>query len=455
MEWTVLVSFLLLSTSIGGTNAQDRNRRIISHGDTHENYGKNHPEYSYHAAKKQPRQLIKNYSEIIQNAVQVVPRCHPESRQEIGQGAAQGPCRARIDCPTTQESVREPPKGRAVHESTVPPPRNRSGIAQESARKPPRGRAVHESTVPPPRNRSGSRPGAVPCKNRLSHHPGIGQGSTQESARKPPRNRPGSRPGAVSCTDRLSYHPRIGQGAAQESTREPPRNRPGSRPGIDQGAAQELARDVPRNRPWQGCTQESAREPRRNRLRSHKGIDKAQPCSVDTVFVADRSSSIRGSGFDLAKRYIDNFSGCFNGQDIGVGAITYDCVPRTSFPLGDYTVADSYTLMYKIYDMQYTGGTTRTALAISYMKDTANFRDGVHRVAVIITDGHIEGSMSELVAKADMARDAGITLYVVANGALVDNAALDAIAGGPNNVFSIGAPCDLATRILQLCGPPV
>ncbi|XP_066267154.1 collagen alpha-1(XXI) chain-like [Branchiostoma lanceolatum] len=180
----------------------------------------------------------------------------------------------------------------------------------------------------------------------------------------------------------------------------------------------------------------------------------AQPCSVDTVFVVDRSSSIRGTGFNLAKGYIDEFAGCFNGQDIGVGAIPYDCVPRTSFPLGDFTVSD-YSLMYKIYDMQYTGGTTRTALAISYMKNTANFRDGVHRVAVIITDGYTEGSMSELVAKADMARDAGITLYVVANGALVDNAALDAIAGGPNNVFSIGAPCDLATRILELCGPPV
>ncbi|CAH1272494.1 MATN2 [Branchiostoma lanceolatum] len=176
-----------------------------------------------------------------------------------------------------------------------------------------------------------------------------------------------------------------------------------------------------------------------------------QPCSVETVFVVDRSSSTQSTGFSNAKQYMVDFAQCFTGQDIGVGAIPYDCVPKTSFQLGIYTVGDAL-LTDAVYNMQYTGGTTRTALAITYMMNTANFRVGVPRVAVIITDGSPEESISELAAKADMARDAGIILYAVGNGVLVDNAALEAIAGGPDNVFSIAAPCDLATRILELCG---
>ncbi|XP_078604257.1 collagen alpha-5(VI) chain-like [Branchiostoma floridae x Branchiostoma japonicum] len=175
-------------------------------------------------------------------------------------------------------------------------------------------------------------------------------------------------------------------------------------------------------------------------------------CAIDTVFLLDRSSSIPRTGFNLAKQYIWGFAKCFTDQEIGVGVIAYDCVPKTSIKLGIFTASNSADLRYAIGDVEFTGGITRTAAAIKYMTQTADFREDVPRVMIIITDGNDEG---DLVAKVEDARDAGITVYVVANGftALVNNAALEAIAGGPVNVFSAtGDPCDLANHILELCG---
>ncbi|XP_035684210.1 uncharacterized protein LOC118421155 [Branchiostoma floridae] len=279
--------------------------------------------------------------------------------------------------------------------------------------------------------------------------------------------------------------------------------------------------------------------------------EKCKICAIDTVFLLDRSSSIPRTGFNLAKQYIWGFAQCFTDQEIGVGVIAYECVPSTGIKLGIFTASNSADLMYAIGDVEFTGGLTRTGLAINYMTNTAFVsREDAPRVAVIITDGNTEGSIDELgtllgpliflavfddavresplsewkfvddlslaetrqhdapsimqeelndfnqwasqnhmllnadkckvmifsfmklppappvlkingtpleivVAKVEDAKDAGITVYVVANGltALVNNAALEAIAGGPANVFSAtGDPCELANRILELCG---
>ncbi|XP_078663593.1 uncharacterized protein LOC144906813 isoform X2 [Branchiostoma floridae x Branchiostoma belcheri] len=179
-------------------------------------------------------------------------------------------------------------------------------------------------------------------------------------------------------------------------------------------------------------------------------------CSVDVVFVVDDSSSITSSM--VAKQYMKYFLQCFN-QDawVYVGVILFNCVPRTAIPLGNYTVSDP-ALPGHIDMLMKEGGLSRIGVAISYTTHTSNFRNGAHRVAVVLTDGYADGNghestMDDYAAQADAARDAGISLYSVGIGGQVNSAALQAIGGGPGNVFGTGYPCELANRILQeLCG---
>ncbi|XP_019618411.1 PREDICTED: von Willebrand factor A domain-containing protein 2-like [Branchiostoma belcheri] len=174
-------------------------------------------------------------------------------------------------------------------------------------------------------------------------------------------------------------------------------------------------------------------------------------CAIDVVFVVDASSSIQNNWFNVAKQFIIEFDQCFTGQDIGLGVITYDCVPRTAIPLGLYT-AGYGGFMYAIVRVPYTGGLSGTAMAISFMTYTSNFRAGVPRAAVIITDGDDQDGMSGVAAMAQDAMDAGITLYGVVNGGIpgfTNINALEVISGGADNVFSIhDDACQVAYRIL-------
>ncbi|XP_078686197.1 von Willebrand factor A domain-containing protein 2-like [Branchiostoma floridae x Branchiostoma belcheri] len=174
-------------------------------------------------------------------------------------------------------------------------------------------------------------------------------------------------------------------------------------------------------------------------------------CAIDVVFVVDASSSIQNNWFNVAKQFIIEFDQCFTGQDIGLGVITYDCVPRTAIPLGLYT-AGYGGFMYAIVRVPYTGGLSGTAMAISFMTHTSNFRAGVPRAAVIITDGDDQDGMSGVAAMAQDAMDAGITLYGVVNGGIpgfTNINALEVISGGADNVFSIhDDACQVAYRIL-------
>ncbi|CAH1261504.1 COL6A6 [Branchiostoma lanceolatum] len=173
----------------------------------------------------------------------------------------------------------------------------------------------------------------------------------------------------------------------------------------------------------------------------------APTCSVDIVFVVDESSSISTSWFDRVKRFIVDFLDCFtNLNDVWVGVIPLHCVPRTYLRLSPATDRDPFDFN----QLMQKGGQTRAGLAIRFMKDTSYFRIGVPRAAVVLTDGQ---SDSPVQAEADAARTAGIGLYAVSIGDLVDNAELEAIGGSSDHVFKSDNTCNVATRILaDLCG---
>ncbi|KAI8494324.1 hypothetical protein Bbelb_280840, partial [Branchiostoma belcheri] len=171
---------------------------------------------------------------------------------------------------------------------------------------------------------------------------------------------------------------------------------------------------------------------------------------LEVLLLFNSEHSIGMSNFNLAKEFVAEALQCFNdrGVQVGIGYILYDCVPEKIISLGTYTSDNAVLPGIILNQMQY-GGRKRTYLAIRYMKDTSNFRNGAARAAVILTNG--VQTTGDQVAEADLARNAGIELYSVAIGRsnFVDSIALDDIAGSATNVFDTSDPCALANRILD------
>ncbi|XP_078604934.1 collagen alpha-1(XXI) chain-like isoform X1 [Branchiostoma floridae x Branchiostoma japonicum] len=174
-------------------------------------------------------------------------------------------------------------------------------------------------------------------------------------------------------------------------------------------------------------------------------------CFMDIVLVQDDSSSIPHSLFGNTKQYMVDFTQCINSFDDRVGAILYNCEARKEIGLDEYTIGDLGLEADLDYLMQ-QGGITRTGPAIRYMRDTTalTWRNGARRVAVVLTDGYIQGyPLDDHEAEANAARDDGITLYSVGIGPNVNSAVLLDIAKIPPNVFDDTDPCALYDRILQ------
>ncbi|XP_078584280.1 uncharacterized protein LOC144866630 [Branchiostoma floridae x Branchiostoma japonicum] len=178
-------------------------------------------------------------------------------------------------------------------------------------------------------------------------------------------------------------------------------------------------------------------------------------CSIDLIIVIDMSPSLSQAAFFFIKRFIIDLILCLIELcvDVGIGIITYDCVPTWYLPVRTYGLTDP-RLIGTASGLTYTrsgSGSSRTGLALRYMTDTykADVRDAS---AVVMTSGE---SDDDVTAEAAAARAAGIGLYSVAAGnpLLLNAAALVNIAGGRDRVFGRQAPCDLAERMVRdLCG---
>ncbi|XP_019642382.1 PREDICTED: kielin/chordin-like protein isoform X1 [Branchiostoma belcheri] len=185
----------------------------------------------------------------------------------------------------------------------------------------------------------------------------------------------------------------------------------------------------------------------------------APVCATDVVFIVDDSSSVSSSWFGRAKQFIIDFLQCFTDQDVGIGVILFNCVPRTGIPLGMYTAADA-GLPAAISLMMRQGGLSRIGQAISFMTATTSFRHGVPKAVVILTDGMPQSdaagqTMDDYEAQAIAARNAGIDLYAVGIGGpgRVDFDVLETITGSEDRLFrGEYNPCKVAYRILaNLC----
>ncbi|XP_078686179.1 uncharacterized protein LOC144918925 isoform X3 [Branchiostoma floridae x Branchiostoma belcheri] len=178
-------------------------------------------------------------------------------------------------------------------------------------------------------------------------------------------------------------------------------------------------------------------------------------CSFDVVFILDRSSSIGPYGMYIARKYIAYIIRCLFGLDVEVGYIVFDCISKWLISLGLYTV-DTAGLIPQIKAAEFTGGESRSGSTIRFMRATANYRNGIPKAAVVLTDGVAYGEYPSNLyeIQSDAARAMGIEMYAVAVGREYNfnYNALAYIAGGYDRVFDRFSCCYLAYRLMDdLC----
>ncbi|XP_078665996.1 cuticlin-6-like [Branchiostoma floridae x Branchiostoma belcheri] len=147
---------------------------------------------------------------------------------------------------------------------------------------------------------------------------------------------------------------------------------------------------------------------------------------------------------------MDSFHQCpgLQGKDVQVGVILYNCVPWTHAKLGQFAVG-SDIMMYRMMDIDYTGGMTETGLAIRHTRFTSDFRKGSKRAVIVLTDGTTEDPAG-VATEAAEAQDAGINLYGVRVGPFASLAGLEHITGDAQRIFTVTSdPCIAAQKIMD------
>ncbi|XP_041376636.1 transmembrane protease serine 13-like [Gigantopelta aegis] len=164
---------------------------------------------------------------------------------------------------------------------------------------------------------------------------------------------------------------------------------------------------------------------------------------LDLVFLLDESESLGISSFQNSKNFIKMVANRFKigSNDIQVGLDTFGSKPRRRFSLRQYSTWHQITAA--IDNIIYLGSGTNTAAALEFVRTNSfskysGARDGVPKVAVVVTDGSSWDGAATRV-QAQRAKHAGITILAVRVGSNVDVTQLNAIASNPGFVFSANA----------------
>ncbi|XP_078614396.1 collagen alpha-6(VI) chain-like [Branchiostoma floridae x Branchiostoma japonicum] len=162
-------------------------------------------------------------------------------------------------------------------------------------------------------------------------------------------------------------------------------------------------------------------------------------CSVqvDLVFVLDGTGSVGATNFERMKTFVQKMISDFElgPEATRIGVVVYS--HRASLEISLDAYDDQESLQDAVAGIAYPGGYTLTGAAIDYTTTFAfstrnGARDGVRKVAVILTDGV---SYDDPAEPAQSMRKAAIITYAVGIGSNLDRDQLDVIAGVPDNLF--------------------
>ncbi|XP_078693731.1 collagen alpha-3(VI) chain-like [Branchiostoma floridae x Branchiostoma belcheri] len=160
---------------------------------------------------------------------------------------------------------------------------------------------------------------------------------------------------------------------------------------------------------------------------------------VDLVFVLDGTGSVGADNFERMKTFVQKMISDFEigPEATRIGVVVYSHRAELAISLDAFE--DGGALQDAVAAIAYPGGYTRTGAAIDYTTTSAfstrnGAREGVVRVAIILTDGISYDDPSE---PAQSMRKAAIITYVVGIGTNLDRDQLDVIAGVPENLMML------------------
>uniref|UniRef100_A0A8P4KC81 VWFA domain-containing protein n=1 Tax=Dicentrarchus labrax TaxID=13489 RepID=A0A8P4KC81_DICLA len=174
-----------------------------------------------------------------------------------------------------------------------------------------------------------------------------------------------------------------------------------------------------------------------------KGVIKA-----DVVFIVDGSASIGPTNFQMVRTFLHSIVSSLdvNQKRVRVGVVTYSSTPTAQIYLNSFN--DKNEILQFLNILYYQGGGTNTGAALNFTRkeiftEQKGSRKSVQQVAVVITDGESQDSVTEAAA---ILRRAGVTLYAVG----IENASkaeLEKMVSYPfhKHVYSVDSFKDLKT----------
>ncbi|WAR12942.1 CO6A6-like protein, partial [Mya arenaria] len=158
---------------------------------------------------------------------------------------------------------------------------------------------------------------------------------------------------------------------------------------------------------------------------------------ADIVFILDASGSVGASNFQKMLGFVNTL---VDGFPIGptqthIGLLTFDTKVYNQFHLNKYN--DKTAIKNAVTSTQYTSGTTHTAEAIKYARETSfsaanGMRANVAKVAIIVTDGK-SNNAAATASEAASLRAHGITVFAVGVGAGAQQSELNSMATDPDS----------------------
>ncbi|GFO07336.1 collagen alpha-6(vi) chain, partial [Plakobranchus ocellatus] len=180
------------------------------------------------------------------------------------------------------------------------------------------------------------------------------------------------------------------------------------------------------------------------------GVNPGKACeqrAFDLVLLLDTSASEGLTHFRQQTEFAADLASQF---DIGptkvqVAAATFGSDVYRQFYLNQYD--DTNSVVTAIRRITYSGGATYTQLGLQYVRnvffaDGYGHRKGVPKVVIVATDGR-STDKAETTRQAEMLRNEGYIVYVVAIGNNLDLNEVNAIATDPSRVYQVQAFDDL------------
>uniref|UniRef100_A0A2C9LAA7 VWFA domain-containing protein n=1 Tax=Biomphalaria glabrata TaxID=6526 RepID=A0A2C9LAA7_BIOGL len=175
---------------------------------------------------------------------------------------------------------------------------------------------------------------------------------------------------------------------------------------------------------------------------------------LDIAFVVDSSSSIWQMNFTKALWFVEDFVERFEigPQNVRVSFVTYGDKVNEDLAFDFDTYTNKKALKNVISNTEYRGGSrTETGAAIAYMLDRQipKARQGVRKVAIVLTDGN---SQDEDRTKSEAARavSSGLEVFAIGVGRDISEQELRNIASDSKHVFNVASYTSLPDIVVRL-----